>query len=77
MRTAINKDKIAKLELLEPINNDDFFRDYWLIVFKTEEEVIFNSIQYETELLATTAFDQMIIDYDMVDIPTPETPPEE
>lgn len=77
MRTAINKDKIAKLELLEPINNDDFFRDYWLIVFKTEEEVIFNSIQYATEALATTAFDQMIIDYDMVDIPTPETPPEE
>ena len=71
MRTAINKDKIAKLELLEPINNDDFFRDYWLIVFKTEEEVIFNSIQYATEALATTAFDQMIIDYDMVDIPTP------
>lgn len=77
MRTAINKDKIAKLELLEPINNDDFFRDYWLIVFKTEEEVIFNSIKYATEELATAAFDQMVIDYGMVDIPTPETSPEE
>lgn len=77
MRTAINKEKIAKLELLYPRVDDDYNRTWWLIVFKTEEEVIFNSIRYESESEAETAFDQMIIDYGLIETNEPATPPEE
>lgn len=77
MRTAINKEKIAKLELLYPQVDDDYQRTWWLILFKTEDEVIFNSIRFETEADAVTAFDQMIIDYGLIETNEPEVPPAE
>lgn len=74
MRNAINKDKISSLQLLDPVDDNDNFRDYWLITFKNENNQVFYSIKYPTETAANSAFDQMVTDYGLVNIETAAQP---
>lgn len=68
MQSAINKDKISTLNLIDPVENENISRKFWQINFVNDQNVVFYSLPFETETAANSAFDKFVKDYGLFQI---------